>query len=243
MDVDRFHRKFNYRFSDGTLLARACRHSSVDRVSHNAALATLGDLVIGTHIGSEIFQRYPNITRGPLSSLKKINVDNERLACACVNSGLHTFLNSNISTLDDQIRRMRREIAKFGLYSNGMMLHSNGRIEYPKSLADFLEAIVGAVYLDCKRNMRVTGRVINALLGNLIVDYVTFQQRPFARLSQSRLDLQHTTIKLLNGNWWSIDYNNVTIATVVYGGAIDVLKNRVAHEAIEYLWHQLGIQI
>lgn len=46
-------------------------------------------------------------------------------------------------------------------------IHSSGIMDIPKFLADFMEVVVGAVFIDSNRNMVETGAVINKLLGPL----------------------------------------------------------------------------
>lgn len=174
----------DYQFTDDSLLTLVCTHAYI---SNNSTLETLGDLVIVVHIGSELYIQILDITQGQLSTLKSINIDNERLAYGYVSSGLCRFLKYQIS-------RFRARIAQFQQDMNIFSTHSNGRIDYPKLLADFVEAVVGAVFVDSGRNMDATGAVINKLLGPLIRDVAVFGQRPVSQLWISILknDLKET---------------------------------------------------
>jgi ribonuclease-3 len=128
--VDSASTLFTYRFNDAALLDEALTHKSsvnerksVGR-SHNERLEFLGDAVLSLIISDHLAARYPQLSEGALSKLKAKLVSEASLAAAARRIGLGARL------------RLGR----------GEEL-SKGR-EKTSLLADGLEAVIAAVYLD-----------------------------------------------------------------------------------------------
>ena len=121
-------KKIGYQFSNLTLLETAMRHSSWtaenEGFESNERLEFLGDALIGFVIGDVMYRRYPDFDEGKLTDLRKIVVNATAL------SQVATKLN-----LGDHVLLGRGEQA------------SGGR-EKTSILANALEAVFGAVYLD-----------------------------------------------------------------------------------------------
>ena len=121
-------KKIGYQFSNLTLLETAMRHSSWtaenEGFESNERLEFLGDALIGFVIGDVMYRRYPDFDEGKLTDLRKIVVNATAL------SRVATKLN-----LGDHVLLGRGEQA------------SGGR-EKTSILANALEAVFGAVYLD-----------------------------------------------------------------------------------------------
>ncbi|MHC1742723.1 MAG: ribonuclease III [Syntrophobacteraceae bacterium] len=119
-----------YRFSDSSLLLRALVHRSyVHDSGHadekdNETLEFLGDSVLGLAISHLLFQRFPDYTEGDLSRIRSSIVNERELARLASDLGLGEHL----------------------LLGKGEEL-TGGR-QKPSLLADTLEAILAAVYLD-----------------------------------------------------------------------------------------------
>ncbi len=118
--------RLGYEFSDPTLLQHALRHSSFsqDRIESNERLEFLGDAVLGLTVSALLYEHYPNFSEGDLSELKSSFVDQKRLAATA-------------RTLKIQSCLM---LGKSEVRNRGQ---SKDRI-----LADAMEAILGAIYLD-----------------------------------------------------------------------------------------------
>ena len=112
-----------YHFKDTTLLTTALTHRSAAS-RNNERMEFLGDAVLGYLISSELYQRFPTATEGVLSRLRASLVKGETLA--------------DIATQ-----------LKFGDY---LILGSgelkSGGFRRRSILADALEAVIGAIYLD-----------------------------------------------------------------------------------------------
>jgi ribonuclease-3 len=112
-----------YRFSDEGLLETALRHRSAGR-RHNERMEYLGDAVLGLVIAEALYQNYPDANEGQLSRLRAGLVRRDSLSAQAKRIRLGDYL----------------ELSPGELRSGG---HGRASI-----LADALEAIFGAVYLD-----------------------------------------------------------------------------------------------
>jgi ribonuclease-3 len=112
-----------HEFVDEALLRNALTHRSVSS-NNNERLEFLGDSVLNFIIAAELFQRYPDAAEGDLSRLRASLVNKDSLAevSSRINLGSWLYLGSG------------------ELKSGGFRRKS--------ILADALEAIFGAVYLD-----------------------------------------------------------------------------------------------
>lgn len=126
--LDELAKKIGYQFSNLTLLETAMRHSSWtaenEGFESNERLEFLGDALIGFVIGDVMYRRYPDFDEGKLTDLRKIVVNATAL------SQVATKLN-----LGDHVLLGRGEQA-------------SGGQEKTSILANALEAVFGAVYLD-----------------------------------------------------------------------------------------------
>lgn len=118
-----------HRFSDQTLLIEALTHPSATRRGKNAPrnnqrLEFLGDRVLGLVVAHLLIARFPHEEEGPLSRRHAALVRRETLADIAGTFGL-----------GDMLTFARSEEA------------GNGRVN-PSILADALEALIGALYLD-----------------------------------------------------------------------------------------------
>jgi len=128
---DRF---FDYRFKDAKLLALALTHSSLayernpDRVpepgSDNERLEFIGDAVLGLLVAEALYRRFPHLREGDLTRLRASLVSSRNLAQVAQRIELGPML------------RMGRGEE-----------HSGGQ-KKPALLANALEAVIAAMYLD-----------------------------------------------------------------------------------------------
>ena len=116
-------RRLNYAFIDGALLKRAITHRSKG-ATNNERLEFLGDSVLNFIIAAELYERFPRLTEGELTRLRARLVKQETLA------------------------RLARGV-KLGecLELGGGEFKSGGQ-DRDSILADALEAVFGAVFMD-----------------------------------------------------------------------------------------------
>ncbi len=128
-DIRQLEKKLGYRFSDRGLLKKAVTHSSYvkehDRNGQsNERLEFLGDAFFDAVIGEELYRSFPKEEEGFLSRTRATLVCEKSLA--------------------DEARKL--DLGRYILLGNGED-HNGGR-QRESILADAMEAIMGAVYLD-----------------------------------------------------------------------------------------------
>ncbi len=116
-------KKLNYTFENKELLDHALRHRSMGR-HNNERLEFLGDAALGLVIGAELYTRFSNSDEGDLTRLRSWLVRKDTLA---------------------KIARMLDIGSEVRLESGEM---KSGGHRRDSILADAVEAIYGAVYLD-----------------------------------------------------------------------------------------------
>ena len=116
--------RLGLRFSDPALLVRALTHRSAPGRMHNERLEFLGDAVLGLVVAAELCSRRPELEEGDLTRLRAHLVRRETLAAiaAEIDLGMHLAL--------------------------GQGERRNGGQQRSSTVADALEALVGATYLD-----------------------------------------------------------------------------------------------
>ncbi len=121
--LDALQRRIGHRFADGTLLQRALTHRSFG-ADHNERLEFLGDAVLSLAVSSLLFDRFSGSDEGDLTRVRAHLVREDSLHKAAVTLGLPALM------------RLSEGEAR------------GGGAQRPSILADALEAIIGAVFLD-----------------------------------------------------------------------------------------------
>ena len=124
--IDRYARLsklLDYRFKDEGLLEQALTHRSAAK-KHNERLEFLGDAVLGMVIADALFVRFPTVPEGKLTRMRSTLVKGDTLAEMAKEAGVGELL----------------KLGQGELKSGG---HRRSSI-----LADAVEAILGAIYLD-----------------------------------------------------------------------------------------------
>ena len=144
--LDALSHRLGHRFGDRDLLMASVRHRSWcaenPGVGSNERLEFLGDAVLGLVVTDHIYRTYDELPEGELAKVRASVVNSEVLAEVAVSAELGPAL----------------------LLGRGEDL-SGGR-EKPSILADAMEAVIGAVYLDAGWDASV--RLVMALLGTRI---------------------------------------------------------------------------
>jgi ribonuclease-3 len=144
MALDGLARRIGHDFKQASLLQQALTHRSYG-TPNNERLEFLGDSVLNCVIASLLYSQFPRLPEGDLSRLRAHLVREATL------SGVALSLN-----LGDFIRLGEGEL-------------KSGGWRRPSILADALEAIIGAVYLDAgfPAAESMVGRLYVPLLENL----------------------------------------------------------------------------
>jgi ribonuclease-3 len=123
MDLSAVERGIGYRFRDPELLRRSLTHRS-HGPRHNERLEFLGDGVLNCVIASVLFDRFPRLSEGDLSRARANLVNQQSL-----------FNLADTLGLGEALRLGEGEL-------------KSGGFRRPSILADALEAVLGAVFLD-----------------------------------------------------------------------------------------------
>ena len=115
--------RIGYQFDNTELLQQALTHRSYG-ASHNERLEFLGDSVLNCVIAAELFRLFPGLAEGDLSRLRASLVNQQSLHEIALQIELGTQL----------------------LLGEGEL--KSGGTHRPSILADALEALIGAVFLD-----------------------------------------------------------------------------------------------
>lgn len=123
-NLDTLQKQINHHFSDPSLLQQALTHRSMAGQKNNERLEFLGDAVLGHIIGELLYSNYPKAREGELSRMRASLVRGEHLAKAAKRLSLGTHLRLGVGE------------------------KKSGGEQRISILADALEALIGAVYLD-----------------------------------------------------------------------------------------------
>ena len=134
-----------YTFLNKKLLEDALTHTSYPESVSYERLEFVGDAVLGLAISNHIFLSYTSVDAGQLSLLRAANVSTEKLARAAVNHGLHRYVRHNTVNIVHKIREFADAVEREN--DCGIVLYG-GSVKAPKILADVVESIAAAVYVD-----------------------------------------------------------------------------------------------
>ena len=144
----RLERGLGYTFRDRALLQTALTHRSYSS-PHNERLEFLGDAILNAVIARSLFERFPTLPEGDLSRLRAQLVRQD---------GLHQ--QALALSLGDYLRLGEGE-------------QKSGGQQRPSILADALEALFGALWLDA--GFEAAGEVINCLYESMLKQLIPGQ--------------------------------------------------------------------
>ena len=138
MDSEAFALAIGHRFAQPELLRRALTHRS-HGASNNERLEFLGDSVVNCAVALELYHKFPQLTEGELSRLRANLVNQQSLAAVA----------------------RRFDFGAQLLLGEGEL--KSGGARRPSMLADAVEAVIGAAFLD--GGFEAARRVVRTLLG------------------------------------------------------------------------------
>ncbi|KPK20360.1 MAG: ribonuclease 3 [Betaproteobacteria bacterium SG8_41] len=159
MDLEGFALQINYRFNDPGILQRALTHRSFSAI-HNERLEFLGDSVVNCVVALELYQKFPRLAEGELSRLRASLVNQHSLAAIAYRL-----------ELGEQLRLGEGEL-------------KSGGVRRPSILADAVEALVGAAFLD--GGFTAARSVVITIFGNALdsIDPATLGKDPKTLLQE-----------------------------------------------------------
>ncbi|CAL5390408.1 unnamed protein product [Camellia sinensis] len=162
----------NYRFNDKKLLEEALTHPSYTDSPSYQRLEFVGDAALGIAISNFFSLAYPDLLPGQLSLLRSANVSTEKLARAAVRHGLYKYVRRNAAAPDEKVRDFTlavRPEADTVVYG--------GTVKAPKVLADIVESVAAAVYVDCQFDLQAFWVIFRGILEPIVTLDVLQQQR------------------------------------------------------------------
>ena len=159
MDSAEFGLRIGHRFAKPELLRRALTHRS-HSAAHNERLEFLGESVVNCAVALELYHTFPQLTEGELSRLRANLVNQQSLA--------------NVAQQFDFGAQL--------LLGEGES--KSGGSRRPSMLADAVEAVIGAAFLD--EGFEAARRVVRTLLGGAIdaIDPATSGKDPKTLLQE-----------------------------------------------------------
>ncbi len=121
--TNKLQRRIRYEFSDMALLSLALTHRSASG-QHNERLEFLGDSILSFVVADDLYHRFPNVDEGDMSRMRATLVRGNTLA------------------------ELGREFELGDVLQLGPGELKSGGFRRDSILADAIEAIIGAIYLD-----------------------------------------------------------------------------------------------
>jgi ribonuclease III len=181
----RLQQKLGYSFRQEDLLVRALTHRSHLRTNDaqsnnsNERLEFLGDSALGLIVAEELFQKYPDMTEGDLTKSKSLLVNKKVLAHVGIELGLGDYI---LMSVDEERAGGRRR---------------------QSIVADCLEAVIGAIYLD--GGMKITRGVVKRVISfdfsqtSQTLSLRNYKGELLERLQASGAGMPHYTVSGENG--------------------------------------------
>lgn len=172
-----------YTFKDQSFLLQAFTHPSYTPNTITTSydrLEFLGDAVIDFLITVYIYENCGELSPGALTDLRSALVNNITFACLTVRYGLHRALMAYAPCLSETIERFvkfqeeRKHVVNDELLWILLEEEECNMAEYvdvPKALGDLFESVIGAIYLDCNKDLNIVWEILYALMHNEILSF------------------------------------------------------------------------
>lgn len=173
-ELKEFENNINYKFNNIEILEKSLTHSSYSNEDkqyskvNNERLEFLGDAVLGVSVSRFIFDKFPDYPEGELTKLRSQVVCEDTLSLVAANLNLGKYL----------------------LLGKGE--ESSGGRERKSILADAVEAVIAAVYLDGGYKEaekfvleNLTSYIKLAVKGKIVTDFKSYLQEYYQGKSQS----------------------------------------------------------
>jgi dsRNA-specific ribonuclease len=145
-DLDKLEANLEYTFNDPTLLLLALTHASISGQINNERLEFLGDAVLDLVIVAHVFRRSQSFQPEQLHKEKQLHTNNCNLARVAYQLDLERFIQHESQALSDS----------FVSYADALKTHKEGAVAVEnKTLADAMEAVIGAMFIDSGEDMKV----------------------------------------------------------------------------------------
>lgn len=171
-----------YKFNDPSYLVEALTHGSYlvhDIPRCYQRLEFLGDAILDYLITIHLYKKYPGITPGLITDLRSASVNNACYAHVAAKAGLNKHI---LHASSDLHKQMTFYLSSFNQSFSGPSYGWEAGAALPKVLADVIESISGAIYVDSKFNKKIVWESIRPLL-EPIVTPETIEHNPVRELN------------------------------------------------------------
>ncbi|KAJ4949997.1 hypothetical protein NE237_026829 [Protea cynaroides] len=224
-----------YRFKDKTLLQEALTHSSYTESTSYQRLEFVGDAALGLALAEYVFRTYPGLDPGQLSLLRAANISTENLARVAVRHELYPHVRHNAPSLGAKVSEFVLAVQE----ENGAVTYC-GSVKAPKILADIVESVAAAVYVDCNYDLKALWAVFKRLMEPIVpLETLHKQPQPVTML----FEFCQKQGKQVDIKYWRKESEN--IASVYVDGKLvgsgsseqkEIAKLNAAKEALQSLW-------
>ncbi|XP_010926171.2 ribonuclease 3-like protein 2 isoform X2 [Elaeis guineensis] len=179
--VAKVERMLAYSFRDPRLLEEALTHSSDTEHPSYQRLEFLGDAALCLAFTNYVYLNNPGAGPGQLTVLRAANISTEKLARVAVRHDLYRLVRRNSPMLDQIVDEFTQSVLRERDEDLGCLHHGGSSVKAPKVLADIVESITAAVYVDCDFNLKTLWRVIRSML-EPIITLETLDEQPVTTL-------------------------------------------------------------
>ncbi len=227
--LSKLEESIGYTFKDKTLLNKALTHSSyanehkTTNISYNERLEFLGDSVLSLIVSDYIYKKYSKFPEGDLTKLRAAVVCETSLA----------FISKKL------------KLGEYLLLGKGE--EATGGRERTSILADALEALIGAIYLDSsfEYSKRFVIRILEneiiqaSKVGDLFTDYKTKLQETLQKTSKSKIE--YKIDKEEGPDHEKIFFMSAIVESKIYGRGWGRSKKEAEQMAAKEALNRMGV--
>lgn len=217
--LNKFEGIIGYKFNNIEILEKSLTHSSYSNEDkkymkvNNERLEFLGDAVLSIAVSRYIFDNYPDYPEGDLTKLRSQVVCEDTLSIVALNLGIGSFL----------------------LLGKGE--ESSGGRDRKSILADAVEAIIAAIYIDGGYRKaekfvlsNLTEHIQTAVKGKMITDYKSYLQEYYQSKSQN-CKIRYVVVKEEGPDHEKMFHVNVLVNKAVVGSGAGKSKKLAEQDA------------
>ncbi|CEJ03174.1 hypothetical protein RMCBS344292_17162 [Rhizopus microsporus] len=184
IDLAEFYQKIGYTFNNPILAEKALTQRNCKISLQYERLEFLGDAVLDLFIAQYLYKKHPTAPPGELTGLRSMYVSNATLAFICIKMDMQKHIRHsspemamNIAHYENQLR----ENAMKEKNDNDFWLS----LDPPKVLADVVESVIGAIFIDANCDPQPAYAFFEAWLIPLVDGYVPGMAFPIVKFQST----------------------------------------------------------
>ncbi|KAH0468492.1 hypothetical protein IEQ34_003525 [Dendrobium chrysotoxum] len=228
-----------YSFNDLSLLEEALTHSSYPFRASYQRLEFVGDAVLNLAFTNFVYLTNPSVGPGALSVLRAANISTEKLARVAIRHDFYRYLRRHSPILDSMVQEFTEAVSKEREEDYAGISYGGSMVKAPKVLADIVESIAAAIYVDCSFNLVAFWKVFRGIL-EPIITVETPNQQPVSHIYEL-CQKQGMSIEFRNRKKDNMNITNVYVDGELLGvGSSEqkpIAKLNAARDALQKLCH------